>query len=106
MYKELPKGITVDLNGEVRLAEFDGVHPLCGIMREDARWTGTVALTKRDFNFWGYAPAIEYTYIYQRQQHSNYEFDSHAWISASQKTSNSTWVAHHPRLRLINPNAL
>ncbi len=78
LYKELPKGITVNLNGEVRLSDFDAQHPIAGVVREDMWLTGTVALTKRDFNIWGYAPSIEYTYIYNDSNISLYEFDSHA----------------------------
>jgi tetratricopeptide (TPR) repeat protein len=78
LYKELPKGITVNLNGEVRLSDFDAQHPIAGVVREDIWLTGTVALTKRDFNIWGYAPSIEYTYIYNDSNISLYEFDSHA----------------------------
>ena len=55
LYKELPKGITVNLNGELRLSEFDAMHPIAGIVREDRRYMGSVAFTKRDFNIWGYA---------------------------------------------------
>ena len=77
-YKELPKGITVDLSGEVRLSEFDAVHPIAGVTRKDTRLTGTVALTKRDFNIWGYAPSLEYTYVYNDSNISLYEFDSHS----------------------------
>ena len=40
LYKELPKGITVNLNGELRLSEFDAVHPIAGVVREDRRYTG------------------------------------------------------------------
>lgn len=78
LYKELPKGITVDLSGEVRLSEFDAMHPIAGVTRKDTRLTGTVALTKRDFNIWGYAPSLEYTYVYNDSNISLYEFDSHA----------------------------
>jgi tetratricopeptide (TPR) repeat protein len=78
VYKELPHGITADLHGEVRFADFDSVFPLYGIVREDTRWAGTVSLTKRDLNFWGYAPAIEYTYIFNDSNIANYHYDSHA----------------------------
>ena len=77
-YKELSKGITVDLNGEVRRSIFDAMHPIAGVVREDTRLTATVALTKRDFNIWGYAPSLEYTYVYNNSNISLYEFDSHA----------------------------
>jgi outer membrane protein len=78
LYKELPRGITVDLSGEVRLSEFDAMHPIAGVTRKDTRLIGTVALTKRDFNIWGYAPSLEYTYVYNDSNISLYEFDSHA----------------------------
>ena len=78
LYKELPKGITVNLNGELRLSEFDAKHPIAGVIREDKRYMGSIAFTKRDFNIWGYAPAVEYTYIYNDSNISIYEFDSHA----------------------------
>ena len=72
LYKELPKGITVNLNGELRFSDFDAMHPIAGVTREDTRLTGTVALTKRDFNIWGYAPALEYTYVYNDSNISLY----------------------------------
>lgn len=78
LYKELPFGITTDLYGEVRSAEFGDVFPIYNKVREDMRWTGNVRLTKRDFNLWGYAPGIEYTYIYNDSNIANYHFDSHA----------------------------
>jgi outer membrane protein len=78
LYKELPKGITANLNGELRLSEFDAMHPIAGEVREDKRYMGSIAFTKRDFSIWGYAPALEYTYIYNDSNISLYEFDSHA----------------------------
>ncbi|MDP1702364.1 MAG: porin family protein [Aestuariivirga sp.] len=78
LYKELPKGITVNLNGEFRLSEFDAMHPIAGVTRKDDRYLGSIALTKRDLNIWGYAPSLEYTYVYNDSNISLYEFDSHA----------------------------
>ena len=107
LYKELPKGVTVNLYGELRLSEFDDMHPLAGVVRKDERLIGTVSLTKRDFNIWGYAPALEYTYVYNDSNISLYEFDSHArGLQAVERLLDSTWVALSPRLRLINPHAL
>jgi hypothetical protein len=59
-------------------AEFGDVFPIYNKVREDARWTGNVRLTKRDFNLWGYAPGIEYTYIFNDSNIANYHYDSHA----------------------------
>lgn len=78
IYKELPGGITVNLNSEVRLSEFDAVNLLAGVVRQDERYMGSIALTKRDLNIWGYAPALEYTYVYNDSNISLYQFDSHS----------------------------
>ena len=78
LYKELPFGITTNLHGEVRFADFDGLMPIYDTVRDDMRLTGTVGLTKRDFNLWGYAPAVEYTYVYNDSNIANYQFDSHS----------------------------
>lgn len=78
LYKELPLGITTNLHGEVMYSDFDGIFPIYNKSREDKRFTGTVTLTKRDLNLWGYAPAIEYTYLYNDSNIANYQFDSHS----------------------------
>jgi outer membrane protein len=77
-YKELPKGITADLHGEVSRSGFDAMFPIYNVIRKDERFTGTISLTKRDFNIWGYAPALEYTYLYNHSNVANFEFDSHS----------------------------
>jgi outer membrane protein len=77
-YKELPLGITTNLHGQVSQSDFDSIFPIYNVVRKDQRFTGTVGLTKRDFNIWGYAPAIEYTYLYNHSNVANYEFDSHS----------------------------
>ena len=47
LYKELPFGITTDLSGEVRLAEFDDVMLFpYNKVREDTRWSGSVNSAK------------------------------------------------------------
>jgi hypothetical protein len=62
IYKELPQGITANLTGQAALSIFDGFNEGIGKRRQDLRLTGTIALTKRDFNIFGYAPSIEYSY--------------------------------------------
>jgi tetratricopeptide (TPR) repeat protein len=78
IYKELPAGITATLRGEARFSEFDARHPMFGNTREDTRYIGTVRLTKRDFDIWGYAPVVEYTYSRNDSNQELYQFDSHA----------------------------
>jgi outer membrane protein len=78
IYKELPFGVTASLRGEIRIADFEGVMPIYNLVRDDNRYTGTLNLTKRDFNIFGYAPGIEYTYVYNDSNIANFKFDSHA----------------------------
>ena len=77
-YKELPLGITVNANTQVRLSTFDAVNPVFFMTRHDERYIGSIALTKRDLNFKGFAPALAYTYTYNNSNIAAYEFDSHA----------------------------
>lgn len=78
MYKELPHGITVNLSGEVRRTSFDGFSILTGKTRRDTRLTGTIGLTKRDFNIKGFAPSVEYTYINNLSNTALFDYDAHA----------------------------
>ena len=78
IYKELPHGVTAYLHGQVRYSDFDGVFPIYNTVRKDTRYTGTISLTKRDFNIWGYAPELEYTYSFNDSNLASYYFDSHA----------------------------
>jgi outer membrane protein len=79
LYKELPFGITADVSGQVRWSDFDGVYPLIGLSREDTRLIGTLGLTKRDFNIFGFAPAIEYSYTENLSNIDLFDFNSHAF---------------------------
>jgi tetratricopeptide (TPR) repeat protein len=77
IYKELPNGFTASLRGEVRISDFDGPNALLGSTREDTRLIGTVRVTKRDFNVWGYAPLFEYSYVWNESNQAPYDFDAH-----------------------------
>ena len=77
-YKELPMGITLDASGQVRWSDFDGIYPLIGLSREDTRLTGTIGLIKRDFNIFGFAPAIEYSYTENISNIDLFDFNSHS----------------------------
>jgi outer membrane protein len=78
VYKELPLGVTVDASGQMQWTDFDDVHPLFGLQREDKRGVGTVGLTKRDLNLFGFAPSIDYTYVRNISNIAAYDYDSHA----------------------------
>jgi hypothetical protein len=77
IYTELPHGITLDLGADARFAKFDDINALSGIVREDRRLTGSVAITKRDLNWFGYAPSVEYSYTWNSSNISLFDYDSH-----------------------------
>jgi hypothetical protein len=78
LYKELPYGITLDLMANYRFAHFDGEIFGYNERRKDHRLLGEVTLTKRDWNIYGFAPSLDYTYIYNHSNIANYQYDSHS----------------------------
>lgn len=77
-YKELPKGITAEVSGEARFSGFDDVNIFIGETRRDKRFSGNVTLTKRDWNLYGFAPSLSYTYTRNLSNIELYDFDAHA----------------------------
>lgn len=77
-YKELPWGITLDLMGTYRFAHFDGQMPIYFERRKDHRFLVDAIITKRDWNIYGFAPSLDYTYIHNASNIANYDYDSHS----------------------------
>jgi outer membrane protein len=77
IYKELPYGFTADLRGDYRFAHFDSLLPNYNKKHRDHQAAGAVRLTKRDWDIWGYAPALDYTYVRNFSNINLYDFDSH-----------------------------
>ena len=75
-YKELPHGITAQLQGTARFAGFDDVNPLTLSTRQDQNLVGSITLTKRDWNLYGFAPSLNYTYTRNFSNISLFDFDS------------------------------
>ena len=78
VYREFSHGISATITGEARFTGFDSVNPLAGVIRQDRRLIGGITLTKRDLNFFGFAPALNYTYVNNASNISLYDYDSHA----------------------------
>ena len=74
----MPHGITANLRGQVSESDFDAMMPFYNLVRKDMRYTGTIGLTKRDLNIWGYAPSLEYTYLFNDSNVASYYFDAHS----------------------------
>ena len=77
-YKELPRGFTAQGQGTAHLANFYDVNPFALVTRADQNLTGSLTLTKRDWNIAGFAPSLNYTYTRNFSNISLYDFDSHS----------------------------
>ncbi len=77
-YKELPLGVTLNATAQARFSTFDDQDPIFLLTREDQRYVGSLAVTKRDLNFYGFAPALSYTYTRNVSNIASYDYDAHA----------------------------
>jgi outer membrane protein len=78
VYKELPKGVTLYASTKALFSKFDDVNTAAGMVRYDQRYVGSIALTKRDLNIFGFAPSIDYTYTLNKSNIALWDYDSHA----------------------------
>jgi hypothetical protein len=79
LYKEMPMGVTLDINGQVHFINFDGDNPITGNTRQDQRYVASATLTKRDLNLLGFAPSLTYTYTLNKSNSAIWDYDSHAF---------------------------
>ena len=77
-YKELPRGFNVQGQATARFAGFDDVNPFTLSTRQDQNYTGSLTLTKRDWNWVGFAPSLNYTYTRNVSNIELYDYDNHA----------------------------
>ncbi len=64
IYKEFPWGFSLYLQGMHTKSFFQGDYPVFGIPRADQRTDVSVHITKRDFEIFGFAPMLQYTYTH------------------------------------------
>jgi outer membrane protein len=77
IYKELPSGITLAVTGQAAKSQFGAYNALLGVTREDTKLSGSITLTKRDFNILGFAPALTYAYANNISNINLYDYDNH-----------------------------
>jgi tetratricopeptide (TPR) repeat protein len=79
LYKEMPRGITANLSGQAQYSTFDVFNGAGQKFRKDTRLIGSLGLVKRDWNIFGFAPSVEYTYVKNFSNLNIYDYDSHAF---------------------------
>jgi outer membrane protein len=77
IYKELPNGITANFDGQVQYSHFDVFSEEGQKFRKDTRLIGSLGLVKRDWNFYGFAPTVEYTFVKNFSNLRIFEYNSH-----------------------------
>jgi outer membrane protein len=78
VYKELPKGITLGADAQAAFADYHATHALLTYKRKDMRLGGTLNLTKRDLNIFGFAPTLTYSYVNNSSNVDLYDHNIHA----------------------------
>jgi outer membrane protein len=77
-YQEFTGGFTVQTQAALRLAGFNAVNPFQGATRQDQNLSGSINLTKRDWNIMGFAPSLTYSYTRNFSNNTIYDYDAHA----------------------------
>jgi outer membrane protein len=77
IHRELPMGFTVYLQGLYTQRGYDGVFPTTTQARRDQRLDLSINVTKRDFEIFGLAPMVQYTYTRNDSNVGFYQYDAH-----------------------------
>ena len=75
--KDLPWGITANVSAEGRYTQFDGENPVAFMTRTDERLNAGLSITKRDWDIFGFAPVISYSYTRNFSNIALWDFDAH-----------------------------
>ncbi len=76
VYKEFPWGISLYLQGLYTDTRYRGLYPVFAVPRADHRTDASVNLTKRDFELFGFAPMLQYTYTHNDSNIPLQDFDA------------------------------
>jgi outer membrane protein len=77
VYREWTYGITTSLTGQFARTDYDGINGLALKIREDEKISASLSLTKRDFEFHGFAPSATYSYSDNYSNINKYDYRSH-----------------------------
>ena len=76
-YHEFPLGITVYAQAKARRKIYDGDFPLTTSEQRDTLFTFRSTFTKRDFEIFGLAPQLEYTFTHNRSSSPFSRYTTH-----------------------------
>jgi outer membrane protein len=79
IYKELPRGITATVVGQLGQTDYDGFNALAGVTRKDKKVSASLSLTKRNWNLYGFAPSATYVFTDNFSNINNYDYIGHSF---------------------------
>ncbi len=78
VYKELTHGITASVTGQIFDTNFVDYNLFFATHRKDTKLMGSISLTKRDLNLFGFAPSVYYSYTENLSNIDLYDYTAHA----------------------------
>ena len=78
VYKELTHGITASVTGQISDTNFVDYNFFFATHRKDTKLMGSISLTKRDLNLFGFAPSVYYSYTENLSNIDLYDYTAHA----------------------------
>jgi tetratricopeptide (TPR) repeat protein len=76
-YRELGLGLSVYAQGLYTVRVFEGLYPTSTEARDDDRFDASLYLTKRDWDMFGFAPMVQYTYTLNTSNIGFFDYDAH-----------------------------
>ena len=77
-YRDLPYGISVYGQLLYTRRDYDGIYPTATEARQDDRLDATLHITKRNWQIFGFAPMLQYTYTWNHSNIAFHTFDAHS----------------------------
>lgn len=78
--REFPQGITVEINPEISVQRWQGLHPTFRKVREDLRGRVSLSVRRRGWRIFGFVPVVGYEYLNSSSTIELYEFNRH-WMT-------------------------
>lgn len=76
-YREMPFGISLYSQLRYSKRRYEGIYPSSDVSRNDDRYDVSVNITKRNWNIFGLAPQLQYTYTFNDSNVGFHDYDAH-----------------------------
>lgn len=77
LYREFGWGLSVYAQGLYTVRDYEGLYPTLNEARSDDRFDASLFITKRDWEMFGFAPMLQYTYTLNQSNVGFFDYDAH-----------------------------